>query len=238
MTQYEPVFFDIEAKGLNPNAGYGKKGQVICVGIGWLENWRGDIEDAELNSTVIEDGNEYRLFSKVRSKMKEILWEVEDWDKEYVEPPESRVDPEAFIVGFNSRGYDHGYYTSRCEGFKRQSSWPFGHHRKRLDVSRVVKKHLHGGYISQDDWAENIGLELHEDDITGKDVPELYENGQVDKIVQHCQADIMDLMKIFLNDRNEMMLEFYEHYRSKYSMGESPTFGETVTIDLEDEDAS
>lgn len=231
MTEYKPIFWDIETTGLNPMAQPfwdGGVNEVVVVVVATVENWEEDIEDVETDITVFSGDSEYKLIKEVREGMHSILSGYEGWDDNHVEPLEGSVNPEAFFVGYNNRSFDHPFYCARA-GRLRQSPWPFGHQRKRLDAYRVTTKRLGYPYTtSQDDLAESIGIELGEDTIDGKDVPRMVEEGKIDLVENHCRTDIEDLVQIFLHKRHEMMMEFFEHY----DIDQDPSYGGDVTIDL------
>lgn len=213
MTEYVPVFWDIETTGLNPMAEYwwsGGRNKVITVGVGTFDDWRSN--EPEKNVTVFSGDSEYELIEDVRSGMHSILSEVEGWEEAVATPGQGDVDPEAFMVGYNSRSFDHTFWAARC-GRLRQNPWPFGHQRKRLDLFRVATKRCaYEKSTKQDELAEAIGIEMAEDTIEGEDVPDLFEDGDMATIEQHCRADIEDMMDIFLHYREESMTEFYDHY--------------------------
>lgn len=230
MTKYVPVFWDIETTGLNPMAEYwwnGGRNEVICVCVATVEDWEDEGEEVNIHSFTGD--SEYPLIQEVREGMYTILSDIEGWNWDDIyEPSEEDVDPEAFLVGFNSRSFDHTFWSARC-GRLRQSNWPFGHQRKRLDAMRVCRNRCGYEYQdSQDDIAEDIGIEMADDTVDGSDVPELYENGQMDLIENHARADVKDLVGIFMEFREEMLAEFYDHY----DIEKDPGGGGDVTIDL------
>jgi len=228
MVKFEPVFFDIETTGLHPlaqkwwdNTQHGA--QVICVGIGVLENWRGRRADAEKRVKVFSNPDEYALLDSIGQDMTEFVEDVigqpiprpasDAWD-EVVQP---------FFVGWNNRSFDHPYMGARFSRL-RKNGYPFTRGWKRLDAMNAIQSKT-GRIWSQDDWMEKIGVR-HEDDITGADVPDMFEAGHIDKIRTHCYTDIQDLMEIFLEDREAMMGEFYNHY----DIPADPNYVEEVDI--------
>ena len=202
---YEPVFFDIETTGLHPLAqpwwnSVEHGAMVICVGIGTVRNWRGSPDDAHKFTHVFSEEQEYVLLKDLKDRMMEFLDECHgDID-----------DKEFFLVGWNSRQFDHPYIGARYSRL-RLNGHPFSHGWKRLDLMRVAKNKT-GRYRKQDEYVEEVTGKRHDDDITGSDVPDLYENNRVDKIMHHCRADIRDLIDVFMADREPAMQEFYDHY--------------------------
>lgn len=186
--------------------------EVITVGVGTLKNWRGDVDDAEMEVNVLTGDDEYSLVGWTKDYMTSLLSEIEDWQERAIVDDDVNGSREAFHVGFNSRVFDHPFYCARA-GRLRKDPFPFGHHRKRLDLYRVCTKRLGYGYAnSQDDILSDLGIEHAEDGITGKDVPGLYYDGEMEAIIRHCRADIKDMMEMFLMIREEAMGEFYDHY--------------------------
>lgn len=204
MTRYQPVFFDIETTGLNPMAQHWwdsvqHGARVICVGIGTLTDWRGNLEDSEPHVTVFSDEQEYVL-----------LENLQEWTYDFLDEYHPDIDNEFFFVGWNSRTFDHPYIGARYSRL-RLNGYPFTHGWKRLDLFRVIRKKT-GKYWKQDDYIEELSGERAEDDVTGAEIPELFEKNRLDKIRKHCNADVYDLIDIFRYDRTSAMRELYDHY--------------------------
>lgn len=229
-TKYEPVFFDIETTGLNPmaqdwwyNTDYAA--QVVCVGVGTLKNWRGNPEDAEMDVRVLGGRSEYPLLKRLKNYMSAEISAIEGWeDGEFrdIAPKMGDWDTEAFLVGWNSRGFDFPYLGARFARL-RLDGWPFIHERKRLDMmktdgiflpedARSDGKPGVKSYPSQDEYAEYLGIELGEDSIDGSDVPKKFHDGRLDLVKRHCYTDIEDMMEIFLKKRDVCMQGLYDHY--------------------------
>lgn len=208
MNKAVPVFFDIETTGLNPlaqewwsNEEHGAR--VICIGVGVLTDWRGDVDNAEKHVTVLYDKSEYKLLQNAEREVYKFLGEVGVGN-----PFEE--DNEFFMVGWNNRTFDHPYIGARYSRLRLDGTI-FTNEWKRLDLMRVARNKT-GKFWKQDDYMEeNMGFRS-EDDVTGKDVPDLLSNNRVDKIRSHCNSDLKDLMDIFLFDRKPAMEEFYDHY--------------------------
>jgi len=226
--RFEPVFFDIETTGLNPLAqkwwdNTKHDGQVICVGVGVLEDWRGRKSDAEMHTKVFSNPDEYALMDSIGD-------DVVNWVEESLGVPipvpgtdswDEQVQP--FFVGWNNRSFDHPYMGARFARLRKEG-YPFTHGWKRLDAMNAIQSKT-GRIWSQDDWMEEVGVR-HEDDITGADVPDMFDSGHIDKIRNHCYTDIQDLQQIFLEDRDAMMQEFYDHY----NVPADPDFTEEVEL--------
>lgn len=198
MTKYIPVVWDIETTGLNPlaqswhnNATY--NAQVTAVAWDILDcNWQhGEIEH---DTHTIADTGEYTLLGYVRDELTEL---------------EEDLEGEPFLVGWNTRKFDHPYIGARYARL-RQDSYPTGYGWKRLDMMRAVKKQT-GQYYSEDDYAEEIGIET-EPVGEGSEMPRYFKNGNLAAIREHVTADIKMAAELFVKDRETMMSEFYDHY--------------------------
>lgn len=207
MTQYEPIVWDIETTGLNPMAEHYWSGepaaQVAAVGFGVLDGWRdaSEWEDVDCQVEVIYNDNEYQLLQDVSDVFRDIVNQV------------SQIDGggEAFLVGYNSRSFDHTYIGARYAR-KRLNGYPLTNGAKRLDMQRVCNSvGEFGTYPAQDDVAEQLGFATP-DEFTGKDMPELVEQGRLDDVASHARADVKDLCRIFFGLREDAMDEFYDHY--------------------------
>ena len=217
--RYEPVFFDIETTGFNPmaqqwwdSADYGAR--VTAIGIGTLDNWRtnSDIEDAEIDMTVLTDSSEYRLLEVARDRVESIIDDVE------------QDGVEAFMAGHNSRKFDHPYLGARYARL-RMHPGPFGAARKRLDTMRALGKHFGevGRYPKEDDVLEELGIES-DDPYDGSDMPDAFGNGEWDKIQTHVEHDVREMMELWLKVKDYCMLEFYDHY----DIEKDPSFPDEV----------
>jgi uncharacterized protein YprB with RNaseH-like and TPR domain len=222
MVNWEPVFWDIETTGLNPMAQHWwdteHAAQVTAVGVGTLKGWEeaASFEDCDPSVDVWSDGDEYRLLNVVMDRFEEMRTAIEQMR-----------DREVFLVGWNSRQFDHPYLAARY-GRLRQNGDPFVHGCKRLDMMRPVtipKDSALGPkqYPSQDDYAAYLGVDV-DDEWDGSDMPQLFEDGRWGEIRAHCRADIEVMMELFYEERDAMMEEFFGHY----SINEEPNFGPTV----------
>jgi len=172
MTQYEPVFFDIETTGLNPMAQHfwsevKYPAQVTAVGVGAIDNWRDDqgIEEVEYDTQVYIDDSEYQLLQQVEEIMEAKLDHIRGKDKV------------PYLVGFNSRNFDHPYLGARFARL-RLDGGAFNHNEKRLDMMRALGKHWDevDRYPSEDDCLEAMGIES-DDPFDGGDMPDAFNEG-------------------------------------------------------------
>jgi len=220
MTYYEPIFFDIETTGLNPMAQHfwssaDYAAQVTAVGIGQMDNWREgqSWEDAEYEVECYIDNSEYSLLQQIQS--------VVEAKVEYVR--EGGGIP--YLVGFNSRNYDHPYLGARFARLRLDGS-VFNHDTQRLDMMRALGKHWDGvgRYPSEDDCLEELGIGS-DDPYDGSDMPDAFSNGNFEAIITHVKADVEEMMKLFVAKKEECVQEYYDHY----DIDADATFTETWT---------
>lgn len=198
---YVPIFWDIETTGLNPMAqdwwSNETAAQVTAVGIGTIDNW-GDSPDrasADIDVQVVKGADEYRLLSLLGEEMREL-----DFDRE------------PFLVGYNSRQFDHPYIGARFAR-KRLDGEPFASEWKRLDMMRVAGKDDRIGkrYPKEGEYAQALGVDVP-DEYDGSDMPEAFENGDWGAIQSHVEADVKESVLMFLEAQDLMMDVFYDHY--------------------------
>lgn len=207
MTTYEPIVWDIETTGLNPMAEYywsnQPAAQVAAVGIGWLDGWRdaSSWDEVTCSVEVLSSDNEYELLQDTRNAFRSIMDQLRDGGD----------GSEGFLVGYNSRSFDHTYIGARFSR-KRIDGSPLTSGAKRLDIQRVCNSVPDfGQYPAQDDVAEELGV-ASPDEFTGKDMPGLIEEGRLDEVASHARSDVTDLCRIFYELREDAMDEFYSHY--------------------------
>lgn len=198
---YVPIFWDIETTGLNPMAenwwSNEMKAQVTAIGLGAITNWGEGVgvDDAEIEISIVRGGDEYRVLQELSSKLRSM-----DYDRE------------PFLVGYNSRQFDHPYISARY-GRKRLNGEPFVSEWKRLDMMRAASKDskVAKKYPKEGEYADALGIEV-EDPYDGSDMPEAFENGEWDKIDTHVEADVEESVKMFLERKDFMLDVFYDHY--------------------------
>lgn len=198
---YWPVFWDIETTGLNPLARSFWKGemkaQVTAVGLGTITNWdKGpDRKSGDLEIKVIYDSDEYRLLNALEDRVRAL-----------------NFDGEPFLVGYNSRNFDHPYIGARYARL-RQNGEPFTSEWKRLDMMRVASKdnRISKRYPKEGEYADALGIDVP-DPYTGKDMPDAFKNEDWDAIKTHVKADVKESMLMFLERKGLMMETFYDHY--------------------------
>lgn len=210
--KYEPVLFDIESTGFNPavepwSYHHDRPSCVISIGFGTLSNWRDSNNDGDIDVEVLSIDNsndramnvEHTLLKEIDRKVKSISSEINNREGDW----------EMFLVGFNSRGFDHPYLGARYARH-RMGSPLINHRAKRLDMSNALKEEF-GKFNSQDDWVDRFGIETN-DDTTGAQVPEWFDDNRIDKVEKHNYWDVKEMCEIFLKFKEEMMEHFYRHY--------------------------
>jgi len=197
---YFPVFFDIETTGLNPlaqewhyNQNY--DAQVYAVSLGTFPGWPEDTDNKDV--TIVWDKDEYRMLDNLRKQMKSI--------RDSVVPEDS----EPYLVGYNSREFDHPYLVARYSR-KRQDPFPFCHSWKRLDMMKILFYET-GKNWKEDEYAEFLGIEV-DDEYTGEDMPEAFANEEWEKIFEHVRSDTEVLMEMFAEEKEMFVSGFYSHY--------------------------
>lgn len=219
MVQHEPIFFDIETTGLNPMVPHWYKNQlearVTAIAMGRIHGWAdaSDPDDCDIEVQVWSDSDEYNLLKVVNERFTTAM-----------DNAGHHMDREPFLVGYNSRQYDHPYLGARYAR-KRLDGELFNHRYKRLDMMReasIPQDHALGPktFPSQDDYAEYLGIPV-DDDTDGSDMPQFYEEGKWDKIRYHCEEDVKVMCRIFMERRESMMQTFYDHY----DISAEPNFG-------------
>lgn len=219
---YEPIFWDIETTGLNPMAQHWwdneMKAQVICIVMGRIDNWRHaeSFDEAKFETKVLWDGDEYRLLEVFHERLVEMTNEVMMEDSEM----------EPFLVGWNSRQFDHPYIGARFAR-KRLDGSLVNHNLKRLDMMRALGNDevLSTGYPKQDEYAKELGIDV-DDEITGADMADAFKVDDWDKISRHGESDVIEMMKVFVEKKEACMEEFYNHYSD--IDGEPPKFTNEV----------
>jgi uncharacterized protein YprB with RNaseH-like and TPR domain len=220
MTKHVPVFFDIETTGLNPMAQHFWSqtefaAQVTAVGLGTVDGWREDqsYEDAEYDVEVYIDSSEYSLLQKVNEMASA---KVEDIRGRGNEP---------YLVGFNSRNFDHPYLGARFARLRLDGD-VFNHTTKRLDMMRALGKHWAGvgRYPSEDKCLKALGIGS-DDPYDGSDMPQAFDEGNFEAIITHVKADVEEMMKLFVELKEYCVQEYYDHY----DIEADATFTETWT---------
>jgi len=232
MTQYEPVFFDLETTGLNPMAqswwDSEPEARITAIGVGVMKGWReaSDWDGVETQVECFMDDSEYELLRYAPKRTWEMVKELHGED---VEP---------ILVGYNSRQFDHPYYGARAARLRLDGT-PFASGWKRLDIQRVAGRDNSIGkkYPKEDEYAETLGIEVT-DQFTGADMPKAWEKGEKWKIEEHVTLDVEDLMKVFYARRELSMDTFFDHYgiNAEASYADSIGFREPTEAEEEMED--
>ena len=208
MTNYVPIFFDIETTGFNPlQQAYfddlNQDAQVTAIGVGLIDDgWKNGkgYDECESEVHVLYDESEYRLLENLNGKL-------EEWVAEYEEKGYS-----PFLVTFNGRQFDHPYLGARYARLRLDGSW-WNHRLKRLDMMRALGKHWGkvDRYPSEDDCLEAANIEST-DPYDGSDMPEAFSERDWDMISEHVEKDTREMIKLFCDVPEMCMSEFYSHY--------------------------
>lgn len=196
-----PIFWDIETTGLNPLAqdfwSNQMEAQVTAVGLGTIRNWDEgpDRESADIQVSVVYDSDEYRLLNVLPDRIRAMDF-----------------DGNPFLVGYNSRNFDHPYIGARYSRL-RQRGEPFISEWKRLDMMRVAGKDncIPKRYPKEGEYADALGVDV-EDPYDGSDMPQAFKNKDWEKISTHVRADVEESILMFLERKGLMMEQFYDHY--------------------------
>mgnify|MGYP000202699425 CR=1 FL=1 len=217
--RYEPVFFDIETTGLNPmaqdwwdNETHGAR--VTAIGIGTMNGWREgrDFEDIQTDVKILTDESEYRLLSVAHERLVDLYTKL------------AEDGAEGFLVGHNSRQFDHPYLGARYARLRLDGSL-WNHNMKRLDTMLALGKHYGAvsRYPSEDDVLEALGIES-DDPYDGSDMPQAYADRDWSMIQDHVKYDVAEMMEMFAEVPEPCMTEFYDHY----DIGKDASFTEEV----------
>jgi len=161
---------------------------------------------------VLYDSSEYRLLDLAQTRLQEWVNEIRS----------SGDTP--FLVGFNSRQFDHPYIGARYSRLRLDGSL-FCSELQRLDMMRALGKHWGevGNYPSEDDCLEAAGIDS-DDPFDGSDMPEFFGDGRWDDIATHVREDTREMVKLFTVVKAECMEEYYDHY----DIESDATFNRTV----------
>lgn len=216
MTEFEPLFFDIEATGVNPIAkswaGSRLDAQVLCVGFGRIMGWR-EGEEYSYDVDTIYGASEYELLRKVKQRFSIMAKAIRQEGKTPVP------------VMFNGKQYDYPYLGARYLRYNQRPPTILMDH-KRLDLMYAIKE-FKGDFKnpSQGDIAKEHGV-LVEDEFDGSDIPRLFEEDRWEDIESHARCDVEELIKIFKVYRDVAFQHFYDHY----DIAGEPTFGENKEL--------
>jgi len=228
MSKYKPVFFDIETTGFNPMTPrwYSDSipAEVTAVCIGEIRDWTEDGEERRSNTFVNRGNEEYETLEEVRSHL------------EFIEEKYADNGWVPFLVGHNVIQFDVMYWSARCARL-RQSPYPISNGWRRLDTMRALSlppsdENGPTQYPGQQDYADYLGLD-YVDRLDGSDMPEAFVDGEYEEILIHVRDDVETLMDVFMEEREDMVAYFWDHYDNSHDnpLDEpSPEFTDSVTI--------
>ncbi|RLI70187.1 hypothetical protein DRO97_11100, partial [Archaeoglobales archaeon] len=160
-----PVFLDIETTGLSP-----LEHEIVAIGIKIVEDNIGSVDlqsSGRYESTTVltrEDFSEEELISAALGYL---------------------TMGDICIIGYNITGFDIPFLTARAL-FNNHATRTLSLLRQqyRIDLMHVVTRYLltNNRHVKLKDIAQFLGIDTGENQITGKDIPNLYEKGEFEKI--------------------------------------------------------
>ena len=100
------------------------------------------------------------------------------------------------IIGYNIQYFDIPFITARAFKHDQPGLALLMRRMYRADLMHIVSRYLNTSrrYLKLNDVARFLGVK--HDTISGSMVPELYRNGDMQSIVDHCLADIHAIYQI------------------------------------------
>ena len=173
------VFFDIETTNLNPY-----KGKVVLIG-------------------MRKDGRirQLRVWESIRpwkgDEAKMIKWAVKIF---------MTISRSETIVGYNNLKFDVPFMAERLRILRQwhPSFYEVLYSRKWFDLYQF----LGNNYRSFKSWLSRAGIEREFPELEGRDMPDYFELGEYEKIVQHNIDDLNSLEKLsgFLKTRPQIRI--------------------------------
>jgi hypothetical protein len=175
-----PVFLDIETTGLNP-----LEHEIVAIGIKAI-----DLRQETFNPWKYQKVWVNTVFTR----------ETADEDGLIRSALHFLTRESVCIIGYNIVGFDIPFLTARAlfNGFKEYQVIAL-RQQYRIDLMHVVTRYLltNNRHIKLADIAAFLGIDV-DDEITGKDIPELYEQGEFEKIASHCRCDLETISALFV----------------------------------------
>ncbi len=99
------------------------------------------------------------------------------------------------LVGFNNLKFDVPFITARLtiHGEMTDRFWHLLYSKKWIDLYQF----LGDNYWSLETWLETYGIKRTYEEITGKDIPVLYERKEYEKIIQHNKDDLATCKELY-----------------------------------------
>ena len=104
------------------------------------------------------------------------------------------------LIGYNIYGFDLPFLTARAIHHDFVGNWLQSvRNVYRIDLIHVVTHYLltSNKHIKLAEVAQFLGINTGQDEVSGKDIPELYEKEEFDKIEQHCLRDLEITYQLF-----------------------------------------
>ena len=168
-----PVFLDIETTGLDPIPTEKKvECEIIAIGV-----------------ATLRDGLKISVFSQDEFDESEVIFRALH---------KILSDDSHCIVAYNI-GFDFPFLTARALKHNFGSSIVTELRQLyRVDLMNIVTRYLlpNSRHIKLKDIASFLDIP-HDAEISGADVPKLFEKGKFEAIKQHCQRDIETIYNLF-----------------------------------------
>lgn len=168
---------------------YAEFGKIICISVGFL--------------TYGKSGREFRIKSFYGDEEKEILQDF------CTLLAQSFYAKSHFLCAHNGKEFDFPYLCRRiiANGIEMpeildlagKKPWDIKH----LDTMQLWKFGDFKNYTSLDLLAASLGLPSPKDDIDGSRVWDIYKSGEIERIKNYCENDVMTVASVFLKMNNE-----------------------------------
>jgi len=180
-----PVFLDIETTGLSP-----LEHEIVAVGLRTIQLTR---------------KSQYEPWDWVRKAETQIYTRETLSEEALLEAALNALTrSDACIIGYNIIGFDIPFITARALFNK----FPIPVLRRlrgqyRIDLMHVVTRYLltNNRHAKLKDIAAFLDLS-HDNDVSGADIPKLFEEKNFEAIKQHCQKDVETIYGLFLKLRD------------------------------------
>ncbi|WP_290597072.1 MULTISPECIES: ribonuclease H-like domain-containing protein [unclassified Archaeoglobus] len=185
-----PVFLDIETTGLDPIPTEKKtECEIVAIGVGY-------IEDDKLRVEVLsrDEYSEDDMIVKAIYKLTE--------------------NDSNCIIGYNI-SFDIPFISARYLKHEYNSSLVTRLRQLyRVDLMYVVTRYLqpNNKHVKLKEIAEYLGLP-YDSEISGRDIPKLYEESKFAEIRAHCQRDIETIFHLFLRLKDLCKHNIQRRYR-------------------------
>ncbi|RLI75261.1 hypothetical protein DRP05_15085 [Archaeoglobales archaeon] len=175
-----PVFLDIETTGLSP-----LNDEIVAVGIRTI-----DFKTKQYNPWEYEKFLDNKILTRKDFSEDELISAALHY----------LMREGACIIGYNVIGFDIPFITARALFNKHNvRTLSLLRQQYRIDLMHVVTRYLltNNRHVKLNDITQFLGIEVN-NQITGKDIPDLYEKGEFEKIEEHCFNDLENTYHLFM----------------------------------------